>query len=145
LKTVTGFTAGHSVTLALATLGIVHLPQRLVESAIALSIAFVAAEAIFIRKGRARWRIALFFGLVHGLGFASALAELHLDRSSILKALVGFNVGVELGQAVIVAIALPTLYLLQRPAASRRFAVPTLAFFIFSAGSYWFVRRAFGI
>ena len=145
LKTVTGFTLGHSVTLALATLGIIQLPSRVVESAIALSIAVVAAESLFLKRPGARWKIALAFGLVHGLGFASALSELHLDRSSLLKALVGFNGGVELGQAIIVAIALPLLFLLKNPLATRRFVVPALASLILVVGSYWFVRRAFAI
>ncbi len=76
LKTVTGFTLGHSVTLSLATLGLVQLPSRLVESAIALSIAYVAAEDFWIRSAdKPRWRIAAAFGLVHGFGFAKALSE----------------------------------------------------------------------
>ena len=85
------------------------------------------------------------FGLVHGLGFASALGELHLNQSSILRALVGFNVGVEFGQAIIVAITLPIVIGLQRNPVTRRFAIPTGASTIFIAGSYWFIRRAFGI
>ncbi len=144
LKTVTGFTVGHSVTLALATLGIVRLPSRLVESSIALSIAVVAAEALFFKSEKSRWRIAALFGLVHGLGFASALAELHLDQSSLLKALVGFNIGVEAGQAVIVAMMLPLLLFLRRYQVGRRYVVPTFAYAILIAGTYWFIRRAFG-
>jgi len=151
LKTVTGFTLGHSVTLAMATLGIVHVPSRLVESAIALSISIVAAESLIFMKrvrgksgvDRGKWKIALLFGLVHGLGFASALSELHLDRSSLLKALVGFNVGVEMGQAIIVAFTLPLVSLLHLYAPTRRFAVPACAFGIFAAGSFWFIQRAF--
>jgi HupE / UreJ protein len=142
LKTVTGFTAGHSVTLTLATLGWVRLPSRLTESAIALSIAFVAAEDLF-RKPRHRWQVAAGFGLVHGLGFASALSALHLGRSQLASALIGFNVGVELGQAMILVLLSPFIYLLFHQALLKRYAVPTLAAGIALCGAFWFVQRAF--
>ena len=145
IKTVTGFTLGHSITLALATSGVIHIPSRIVESTIALSIAFVAAESLFLKNARNRWKLAMGFGLVHGLGFASALGELHLNQSSLLRALVGFNLGVEVGQAIIVAIALPVVMGLQRNQSTRPYAIPTAASMIFLAGSYWFVRRAFAI
>jgi hypothetical protein len=142
LKTITGFTAGHSVTLTLATLGWVRLPSRLTESAIALSIAIVAAEDIF-RKPRHRWQVAAGFGLVHGLGFASALAALHLERSQLLGALVGFNLGVELGQALILLILAPFIYLLFHQATLKRYVVPALAGGVALCGVFWFVQRAF--
>ncbi|MBC7691740.1 MAG: HupE/UreJ family protein [Methylotenera sp.] len=145
LKTVTGFTLGHSVTLALATFGLIHVPARLVESAIALSIAFVAAESIFASNTKSRWKLALFFGLVHGLGFASALAELHLDRASIAKALIGFNAGVEVGQGIIVALVLPWVFTLRKFEITRKFAIPAASVAIFALGSFWFVTRAFGM
>lgn len=144
LKTVTGFTLGHSITLALATLGLVHMPSRLVEAAIALSIAVVAAESLFLKESRHRWKIALGFGMLHGLGFASALAELHLDRGKILTALIGFNVGVEIGQSVIVACLLPCVYFMRNHQLSRRFALPACTAAIFLTSSFWFVQRALG-
>ena len=153
LKAVTGFTLGHSVTLALATLNIVRLPSRLTESAIALSIAYVAGEDFWasgaLRKAagphdpKHRWQIAAAFGLVHGFGFASALTELHLSRTGTAKALLGFNLGVELGQELIVVIIAPLLWLLYRNARIKRFLVPAGAAAIFVAGSVWFVQRAF--
>ncbi|HUB08584.1 MAG TPA: HupE/UreJ family protein [Myxococcales bacterium] len=143
LKAITGFTVGHSVTLALATFGIVHLPSRLTESAIAASIAYVAAEDFITRKPRHRWQIAVLFGLVHGFGFASALGELHLSHGGMARALLGFNLGVELGQELIVLIVAPLLWLLYRPPQLKRFLVPLGSAAIFVAGATWFVQRAF--
>jgi hydrogenase/urease accessory protein HupE len=110
--TITAFTAAHSITLALATLGLVEVPGPPVEAAIALSIAFVAAEILQKRQGRATvaqrypWAIAFTFGLLHGLGFAGALAEVGLPQNAIPLALLFFNVGVEIGQLLFVAAVL---------------------------------------
>ena len=145
LKTVTGFTLGHSLTLALATLGWIHVPSRLVESGIALSIAIVAGESLFLKSSKGRWKIALCFGLLHGLGFASALSDLHLSGVNLLRALVGFNVGVETGQAVIVAVTLPFILLIQRNHTTKRYLLPTLTSAVLAIGIYWFIRRAFAI
>jgi hypothetical protein len=149
LKTVTGFTIGHSITLSLATLGVVQLPSRLVESAIALSIAYVAGEDLLWsvaskpKRAPSRWPIAAAFGLVHGFGFARALAELHLPRSRLVSALFGFNVGVEIGQEIIVALAAPVLWLLFKWPPFRRVGVPACAAAILGAALVWFVKRAF--
>jgi len=107
--TITSFTAAHSITLALATLGVVHVPGRPVEACIALSIVFVAAEIVHGRQGRpgltarAPWIVAFAFGLMHGLGFAGALSEVGLPQQAIPLALLFFNVGVELGQLAFIA------------------------------------------
>jgi hydrogenase/urease accessory protein HupE len=109
VATVTAFTVAHSITLAAATLGLVHVPQKPVEAAIALSIMFVAAEIIHSRQGmlglteKAPWIVAFTFGLLHGLGFASALSEVGLPQNSIPVALLFFNLGVELGQLCFIA------------------------------------------
>ncbi len=109
LKTVTAFTLAHSITLALATLGVIHVPSRPVEAVIALSIVFVAAEIVRSHQGRrglaaqAPWIIAFSFGLLHGLGFAGALAEIGLPPGHIPMALFFFNVGVEIGQLIFIA------------------------------------------
>lgn len=109
VATVTAFTLAHSLTLAGATLGFVHVPGRPVEAAIALSIVFVAAEIIHSRNGRAGltekfpWVVAFTFGLLHGFGFASALSEVGLPQSAIPVALLFFNVGVEVGQLLFIA------------------------------------------
>jgi hypothetical protein len=144
VKTATGFTLGHSLTLALASLNIVHFPSRWIESAIALSIAYVAAEDLLVKEVRHRWWLATGFGLVHGFGFANALSELHLNRASMLQALVGFNVGVELGQIIIISGLGSLIVFFSRKLFFRRVCVPACALAIFFAGSYWFVQRAFG-
>jgi len=121
VKIVTSFTIAHSVTLALAALGILHPPARAVEALIAASIIAVATENLWVLRGgqgasarvasalRHRWRLTFAFGLVHGFGFASALSELHLPRSALVAGLVSFNLGVEVGQVAIVALAFPIL------------------------------------
>ena len=144
VKTATGFTLGHSVTLALASLQVVHLPSRLVESAIALSIMYVAFEDLFRRAPKRRWQIATLFGLVHGFGFAAALGDLHLNHEKMLQALIGFNLGVETGQACIIAVLLPLVWLVRMRPKVSRIAIPSSALGIGITASYWFFQRAFG-
>jgi hydrogenase/urease accessory protein HupE len=114
VATVTAFTLAHSLTLAAASLGMLDVPGPPVEAAIALSIVFVAAEIVHARQGRPSltrrwpWLVAFAFGLLHGLGFAGALAEVGLPQASIPLALLGFNVGVELGQLAFVFAVLAT-------------------------------------
>jgi hydrogenase/urease accessory protein HupE len=120
LTSVTAFTGAHSVTLALATLGFVHVPQRPVEAVIALSIVFVAVEIVRGQQGhlgltaRAPWIVAFGFGLLHGFGFAGALSEIGLPPGHIPLALLFFNLGVELGQLLFVAAALSAAGLSRR-------------------------------
>lgn len=110
LKIISAFTLAHSVTLSLAALGLVSLPSRWVESAIAASVVIAALNNVVpIVQGK-RWIAAFVFGLIHGFGFASVLADLGLPQGSLALALVGFNVGVELGQVAIVAVFLPLAY-----------------------------------
>ncbi|HTO48971.1 MAG TPA: HupE/UreJ family protein [Burkholderiales bacterium] len=112
VKIITAFTVAHSVTLALAVLGIVTLPDRFVEAAIALSIAYVAAENLLAKQALSRrWLVSLVFGLVHGFGFASLLREIGLPPGHLAVSLGAFNLGVEAGQA---AVALPLVWLLMR-------------------------------
>jgi hypothetical protein len=142
VKTISGFTLGHSVTLALATLGLAHLPTRIVEVGIALSIVFVAVQALRMRPAKHQWRIAALFGLFHGFGFASALSELALNRENLLPAIVGFNVGVELGQLVIIGLVLPLLYFLKSQAPNQyKISLQMGAASIALAGSYWAILR----
>ena len=113
---VTGFTVAHSITLSLAVLGVVDVPSRIVEPLIAASIVWVAVENLLAPSGIGRrWLIAAVFGLIHGLGFASALTELDLSREALVRALVGFNVGVELGQIAFVVVVMPPLAWASRP------------------------------
>lgn len=144
---VTAFTVAHSLTLALATLDLVTLPPRLVESAIAASIVYVAAENICRdpeRSGPHRWRVTFAFGLVHGFGFASVLRELGLPSEGLARSLLAFNLGVELGQLAIAAACWPLLHLAARkPWAPRlRLAVST-ALLLF--GLAWLIDRAFAL
>lgn len=112
-KIVTSFTLAHSITLSLAALGVISLPSRLVESAIAASVVLAALNNLWPRVSGRRWLVAFAFGLIHGFGFASVLAELGLPRDALVLALVGFNLGVEAGQLTIVAAFLPLAYYLR--------------------------------
>ena len=117
LRIVTAFSLAHSATLALAALGVATVPARLVEPAIAASIVWVAVENLRVREAPAhRWLVSLAFGLVHGFGFASALQELSLPAGRMAWALVGFNLGVEVGQALVLLAFFPLLVWLRRGA-----------------------------
>jgi hypothetical protein len=142
-KIITAFTIAHSVTLSLAVLQVVSLPDRLIEAVIALSIAFVAAENLFLARAVSRrWLVSLCFGLAHGFGFSSALRELGLPAHGLLLSLFGFNLGVEVGQALVVAACLPLLFLLSRtPWESRAVLSSSLA--ILLVGLVLFVERVF--
>jgi hypothetical protein len=148
--TITAFTVAHSLTLALATLGAVHVPGAPVEAAIALSILLLACEIVRIRRGqqtltqRWPWAIAFAFGLLHGFGFAGALAETGLPAGAIPLALVAFNVGVELGQLVFIGGVLGALALLRRvalPTLLGRHAYPAVTVGIGMLAAFWFVER----
>ena len=114
LKIVTAFTVAHSFTLTLAALNVVQLPSRLVESTIALSVALAAGNNLYPWFRERGWIVAFGFGLIHGFGFASTLADLGLAHGSLAVRLVGFNVGVELGQLAIVSVFLPLAFALRR-------------------------------
>jgi HupE / UreJ protein len=142
-KIITAFTLAHSITLALAVLDVVALPDRLVEAVIALSIAIVAAENLFLQPVVVRrWLVSFCFGLVHGFGFSSVLRELGLPPDGLLRSLVGFNLGVELGQALVVAVALPALLLVRRTRWESR-VVWSSSGAIMLVGVILFVERAF--
>lgn len=147
--TITAFTAGHSVTLALAALGVVHVPQAPIEAAIALSIYFLAVELTSARQGkrtltqRAPWVVAASFGLLHGLGFAGALAEVGLPTAEIPLALFSFNVGIELGQlAFVAAVLLIAAALRKIPIAWPQWARAIPAYGIGTMATFWFLQRA---
>jgi hypothetical protein len=120
LKIVTAFTLAHSITLTLATLGVVSLPSRLVESAIAASVVLAALNNLWPLFHGRRAVVAFAFGLIHGFGFASVLLDLGLPKAALLLSLVGFNLGVELGQITIVALFLPLAFLLRNSAIYRK-------------------------
>ncbi len=153
LITITAFTVAHSITLSLATLGVLHVPGPPVEAIIALSIVFVAGEIIHQRQGRegltarSPWVVAFAFGLLHGLGFAGALAEVGLPENSIPLALLFFNIGVEIGQVVFIVVVLATYRLLARLLAGRvnlARLTPVPAYAIGTLASYWLFERVSG-
>jgi hydrogenase/urease accessory protein HupE len=144
LTVITCFTIAHSITLALATLEIVRLPGRIVEPLIAASIAYVGIENL-VRRDTPKWRglITFSFGLVHGLGFADALREFGIGSGGfgIVLPLIGFNVGVEIGQLSVAAAVLPILWQLRRNPLFVRQWVPVCSAFVALAGGYWMVER----
>ncbi len=153
--TITAFTVAHSITLAAATLGFVHVPQRPVEAAIALSIVFVAGEIVHGRRGkpglaaRRPWLIAFAFGLLHGFGFASALNQVGLPQNALPVALLFFNLGVEAGQLLFIAAVLVVVGLARKAIDLRhsifdsRFPwawhVPPYA--VGGVAAFWFFQR----
>ncbi len=145
LRIVTAFTVAHSITLSLATLGLVSLPSRLVESAIAASVVLAALNNVWpVFRGR-RWGVAFAFGLIHGFGFASVLVDLGLPQDALALALVGFNVGVELGQLAIVVAFLPLAFVLRRSLFYRRGVLLAGSLLIALIACAWFLERAFQI
>ena len=142
---ITAFTVAHSVTLALSMYGVVSLPMRLVESLIALSIAYVAIENMLTSELRP-WRTAAVFtfGLLHGMGFAEALRSVGLPRGEFVTALVTFNVGVELGQVTVVLAALAAFGWCRNRTWYRRTVAIPLSAVVAVVGLYWVVQRSMG-
>jgi hypothetical protein len=141
----TAFTVAHSITLGLAMYGIISPPAHIVEPVIALSIFFVAVENIITNKLKpSRIVIVFFFGLIHGLGFASALTELGLPRNQFLTSLITFNIGVELGQITVILIAwfLIGKWFGQRPWYRKKIVIPVSAVIALIA-LYWTIQRIF--
>jgi hydrogenase/urease accessory protein HupE len=138
---VTGFTLAHSITLSLAVLGVINVPSRVVEPLIAASVVWVAVENLLAPSGIGRrWLIAAGFGLVHGLGFATALTELDLSRDALVRTLVGFNVGVELAQIAFVIVVMPPLAWASRSGRLPRLP-QILSIIVAAAGAIWLVQR----
>jgi hypothetical protein len=146
VKIVTAFTVAHSVTLTLAALGIVHLPGRFVEVVIAASIAIAAADILFpLFPGRI-WLIVFGFGLFHGFGCAGALEEMGVLREHLTLSLLGFNLGVELGQLAVVLLVWPLLRAFTRVREGRpaQHLVETASAAVAGLGLFWFATRAYG-
>jgi len=145
LKIVTAFTVAHSITLSLAALGVVALPSRWVESAIALSVLLAALNNVLpVARGR-RWAAAFLFGLVHGFGFASVLADLGLQPGALAASLVGFNAGVEIGQLAIVAAFLPLAWLMRSTWFYRRVVLVGGSGAIMLVAALWLGERLFDL
>lgn len=142
VKVVTAFTLAHSITLSLAAFDVIRLPSRLTESVIAASIIVAALNNVFPRVTQGRWRIAFAFGLLHGFGFASVLAEMGLPKGARLISLVAFNLGVEAGQLAVVLAIMPLAYFLRATPFYRRGVMPWGSSAIACLALFWFVQRA---
>ncbi|HVV53028.1 MAG TPA: HupE/UreJ family protein, partial [Polyangia bacterium] len=140
---VSAFTVAHSITLAAQVLRPGWLTTRWVEPAIAFSVAYVGFENLLPRLPRGRWLLVFGFGLVHGLGFASVLREIGLPRRGLLLSLFSFNLGVELGQLLVVALALPLVVAGARraPRAFERWGLGLGSALIGGFGTVWLVLR----
>lgn len=149
---ITAFTVAHSLTLILASLELISISNVLVESLIALSIVFIAAEVVYDVRGkqylakRYPWLIAAFFGLIHGLGFASVLKEVGLASSEIIPSLLFFNLGVEIGQLLFITLLLLTFLLIEK---LFRFSLEQyrlwLSYIIGTVAAFWFLQRIFAV
>jgi hypothetical protein len=142
LKVVTAFTLAHSITLTLAALDVVRLPSRLTESVIAASIIVAALNNIFPIVTDSRARIAFAFGLLHGFGFASVLADMGLPHGARLISLLAFNLGIEVGQLAVVLTVMPILYGIRAGAFYRRGVMPWGSAVIAVIATVWLVQRA---
>ena len=144
-RVVTSFTVAHSITLSLAALAVISLPSRLVESTIALSVVLAALNNLKPVVAERRWAVAFGFGLIHGFGFASVLADLGLPQGALLLALVGFNLGVEVGQLAIVGAFLPLAYALRGTWFYRRLVFTGGSAAITLVALVWLVERVFDL
>lgn len=142
---VTAFTLAHSITLTLASLELISLPSRWVESAIAASVVLAAANNVMPVVAQRRWLVAFIFGLIHGFGFASVLTELGLPKDALVLSLLGFNLGVELGQLAIVAVFLPAAYRLRNTRFYRQGILKIGSVITAVVALVWLIERAFNV
>lgn len=145
LKVVTAFTIAHSITLTLATLHIIELPTRWVEAAIAGSVILAALNNLFPYLLKYRWLAAFAFGLIHGFGFAAVLADLGLQQDVLVLALIGFNIGVEIGQVGILCVFIPLAYLVRKSWFYKYVIFYIGSILIIIIAMAWFVERAFNL
>ncbi len=145
LKIVTLFTIAHSITLSLTSLNFIRLPSAVVESIIALSIVVVALNNLVPIWNDKTWLLILGFGLFHGMGFASVMAHLPFRMTDLVSVVLNFNIGVELGQVAIVAVAFPLLYLARRRSWYNRGVLVGGSLVVGVVALFWFVERAFGL
>jgi len=141
---ITVFTVAHSVTLAMTIMGVINISPDIVEPLIALSIAFVAFENVYRTDLKATRMIVIFiFGLIHGMGFAGVLSELGLPADQMWTALIAFNIGVEIGQVTVVALALAAVWLMRKEQWYRQWVSIPASVAIGLVGLYWFYDRTF--
>ncbi|WP_314584942.1 HupE/UreJ family protein [Paenibacillus terrigena] len=140
LKIVTAFTIAHSITLFLVASGRIHVIPSWVEALIAVTICYVAVENILVQKAKWRWAMTAIFGLIHGMGFAGALAEIGLPKDNLIGTLLMFNLGVETGQLMVLCLLLPLLIWLQKFPWYRKFMI-SASCLIFVLAFYWLIDR----
>ena len=145
LKVVTAFTIAHSITLTLATLQVIELPSRWVEAAIAASVILAAVNNLFPYLIKRRWIAAFVFGLIHGFGFAAVLADLGLQKDALVVALIGFNLGVELGQLAILSLFVPAAFALRKSWIYKYIIFYGGSLIIIIIAAAWFIERAFNL
>lgn len=145
ISIVTTFTIAHSITLIAATLQWVNLSIGLVELIIALSVSIAGLHIMFPIAHHRRWLFAFIFGLIHGFGFASVLNDLELPSQAFWTSIVGFNLGVEVGQLVIVSILLPIIYGIRNTSIYQQWLMPASASLMIIIGSLWAIERSFSI
>lgn len=142
IKSITGFTIGHALSLLVSIFGLVSVPASLIEPAIALSIVYVAATAFLSRRPQSKFWPAALFGIVHGFGFAATLTSLKLPFGKTLEALIGFNLGVEMGQLIIFMMIIPLLLLIKKYSNYHPQFMRSSALGVLIIGCYWFIERA---
>ena len=145
IKVVTAFTIAHSITLTLATLQVLDLPSRWVEAAIAASVILAAANNLFPYLLKRRWLAAFIFGLIHGFGFAAVLADLGLQKDALVVALIGFNLGVEIGQLAILSLFVPAAFALRKSWVYQYIIFYGGSLIIIIIAAAWFIERAFNL
>jgi hypothetical protein len=145
VKVLSAFSVAHTITLALAVLGIVQPPSRMIEAAIALTIGLSALDLVLPFLGRRRWLVAGSFGLIHGFGFAGALGPLQLPALDLAVALFAFNLGVEAGQLLFAAVVLPVTWALRHWRPYGSVVLPAGSALAITVALLWFVERAFDV
>jgi HupE/UreJ protein len=141
LKILTAFTIAHTITLSLAVLGVIDIPSRLVDPAVAVTIMLAAIDNVRPILPNIRWNVAFAFGLVHGLAFATALGPMRLPPLGLMLALGGFNLGVEFGQLALALLLISIVFVLHRDRIYLRLLVPALSATAFLLASFWFSQR----
>ena len=145
VKIATAFSIAHSFTLALSAFELIKLPANFIEVLIAITIIITALNNIFDLFRVKIWKLAFGFGLIHGFGFANVLRELVNDKTDFVSLLVGFNIGVEIGQLAIIAVVLPILYLFRNSKYYRFFVLQSFSFFVLVIATIWAIERSFGV
>jgi hypothetical protein len=142
LFSITAFTLAHSITLGISVLGFLVPNSNIIEPLIALSIAYVGIENFIIKKFNKRWILTFLFGLIHGFGFAGALHEISLSTDQLPWVLLNFNLGVEMGQVLVILMVFPILAWFRKSLWFNSSGIATLNMSLIVIGSYWFIDRS---